>query len=55
VFGGGRTVVGAAAFVAEIARNAHPRGTVSGANPGDRVGDFVEKDLVDLIVFGALT
>lgn len=50
MFGRRRTVVGAAALVAELARDAHPRRTVTRADARNGVGDLVEKYLVDFII-----
>jgi hypothetical protein len=42
--------VSASPLIAEFARNAQPRRTVPGAHARNGVSDFVEEDLVNLVI-----
>lgn len=48
---GDLTVVGAAADVPDVARDALPAATVARLSAGEGVRDFVQQDLVHVIIF----
>jgi hypothetical protein len=52
VFESRRRAVSAATFITQFPRDGQPPRTVARARSRDRVGNFVEEDLVNLVVLG---
>lgn len=50
VLGRDVVAVGAAAFIAEVSGNPAPGGSMAGSGSGNRVGNFVQENLVHVVI-----